>query len=326
MTPALGAVVFSAAVTVAVIMLLLRSPLAPRLLAPVNERSLHANPTPRVGGIGVVVASLPVLFVQPDSALRLVAAVASALAMVSLRDDWRPLPVGIRLGAHVLAAVVAVLALPSIAAGGEAMPPAVVLLSILAIAWMANLFNFMDGSDGLAGGMAAIGFGTLGWSALSAGHMALATACLALAAAAVAFLAFNFPPASVFLGDAGSIPLGFLAGALGWLGVVRGAWPPWFPVLVFSPFIADASLTLGLRALQREPLFMAHRSHHYQVLVLAGWSHRRLALTAWVVMALAAASALFASRPGAGSPVAILLGWVAVFLVAAVAIRFHVRR
>jgi UDP-N-acetylmuramyl pentapeptide phosphotransferase/UDP-N-acetylglucosamine-1-phosphate transferase len=96
----------------------------------------------------------------------------------------------------------------------------------------------------------------------------------------------------VFLGDAGSIPLGFLAGALGLHGFHSGAWPAWFPLLVFSPFIVDASVTLATRLARREAVWRAHRSHLYQRLVLSGWSHRRLAGSAYVLMAAAGMSAL----------------------------------
>ncbi len=94
------------------------------------------------------------------------------------------------------------------------------------------------------------------------------------------------------MGDAGSIPLGFLAGALGVQGALAGAWPFWFPVLVFSPFIVDATVTLARRMVRREPFWRAHRAHYYQRLVLSGWSHRRVALGAYALMCAGAAAAL----------------------------------
>lgn len=307
------AVLYSAVASAAVIVLLLRSPMAQRLRDPVNERSLHQQPTPRIGGLGVMAGVLPVLALQADGALRAAAAAAFALALVSLRDDWRPLPALVRLAAHLLAALAILIAL------AEALPRASVpaaaawLASLLAIAWMTNLFNFMDGADGLAGGMAMIGYGCLGWAALDGGSVMLAASCLAVSAASGAFLLFNFPPARVFLGDAGSIPLGFLAAALGAVGTARGVWPLWFPVLVFSPFIVDASVTLLARALRGEPLLQAHRSHHYQRLVLAGWSHRRLAVVAWVLMLAVAGSAMWAHNGGGKGAVAIILAWCVIY-------------
>ena len=127
-----------------------------------------------------------------------------------------------------------------------------------------------------------------------------------IAAAAAAFLVFNFPPAKVFMGDAGSIPLGFLAAALGILGWRAGHWPPWFPVLVFSPFIIDASLTLARRAVRGERVWRAHRSHYYQRLVQLGWGHRNTALAEYALMTACGALALWAL----GQPPAVQ--WVAV--------------
>ncbi len=123
-------------------------------------------------------------------------------------------------------------------------------LAALCIAWMANLYNFMDGSDGLAGGMALIGFSFYGVAAAAAGSTPFALLNFSIAAAAAAFLVFNFHPARIFMGDAGSVPLGFLAAALGILGWLRNDWTWWFPLLVFSPFIIDASVTLARRHLR----------------------------------------------------------------------------
>jgi UDP-N-acetylmuramyl pentapeptide phosphotransferase/UDP-N-acetylglucosamine-1-phosphate transferase len=157
---------------------------------------------------------------------------------------------------------------------------------------MTNLYNFMDGSDGLAGGMAAFGFSSLALAAWLSDALGLAVFCASVAAAALAFLRFNFPLARVFMGDAGSIPLGFLAATLGILGVLQNLWPMLFPLLVFSPFIVDASLTLLRRGIAREKVWQAHRSHYYQRLVRMGWSHRRLALGEYALMAASGVSGI----------------------------------
>jgi UDP-N-acetylmuramyl pentapeptide phosphotransferase/UDP-N-acetylglucosamine-1-phosphate transferase len=167
------------------------------------------------------------------------------------------------------------------------------LAGMLAVVWMTNLYNFMDGSDGLAGGMAAIGFGALALAAMLGDAAGLAALCAAIAAAALAFLRFNFPPARVFMGDAGSIPLGFMAATLGIVGAMQDVWPWLFPLLVFSPFIVDASVTLIRRGLRGEKVWRAHRSHYYQRVVLLGATHRQLALAAYALM-LAAAALAFA--------------------------------
>ena len=278
------------------IAILRRSPLAARFADQPNERSLHEAATPRVGGIGVMVAALAFSAAWATQGLTVVLGAALFLAIVSLADDLRALPISVRLPAHLAAAAIVILTIAAPDAGRPAFGAVQAAIGWLAIAWMTNLYNFMDGCDGLAGGMALIGFAALAVAAGMAGDPALAFACACVASAAAGFLVHNFPPARVFLGDAGSIPLGFLAASLGLVGFVQGAWPAWFPVAVFAPFIADATLTLVRRIVRGEPFWKAHRSHGYQRLVLAGWSRRRLALSAYFVMLLTAAAALAALR------------------------------
>ena len=250
-----------------------------------NARSLHAAPTPRVGGLGIMAGVGVASLWGGDGALLPIGLGAFALAAVSLLDDMRGLPVRVRFLAHFVAAAGCLLAL---GLSGWAL-----LAGTLAVVWMTNLYNFMDGSDGLAGGMAAIGFGALALAACLGDTHGLAFFCASIAAAALAFLRFNFPPARVFMGDAGSIPLGFLAASLGILGAMQHVWPWAFPLVVFSPFIVDASVTLSRRALRGEKIWQAHRSHYYQRVVLLGASHRQLALAAYALM-LAMAALAFA--------------------------------
>jgi UDP-N-acetylmuramyl pentapeptide phosphotransferase/UDP-N-acetylglucosamine-1-phosphate transferase len=248
------------------------------------------------------------------------------LALVSLADDVHSLPVEVRLPAHAIAALVVVLAMagpPVLAWPGGWLGAAVVVVGLV---WAANLFNFMDGADGLAGAMASIGFGVLALGALQGGFGELALLCAALASAAAGFLFWNAPPARVFMGDAGSIPLGFLAGALGTYGTLADAWPAWFPLLVFSPFVVDATLTLVRRIARRERFWVAHRSHAYQRLVLAGWSHRRLALAASALMVAAGASALLARAGSAMLQCGILFVWAGAYALLVAAIRSITRR
>lgn len=271
-----------------------RSPLARILVDRPNERSLHYVPTPRVGGLGLLAGALPVALAFASTEGQWIAGAVVVLAMISAADDAESLPVATRLAVHLSVAAITVAAIgpPAWIAGAGGL--LVAFAAVLVITWMANLFNFMDGSDGLAGGMAAIGFAALGVAAHGSGAADLAAFSGAVSAASLAFLVFNFPPARVFMGDAGSVPLGFLAGALGWQGVARGLWPAWFPLLVFSPFIVDATVTLLRRLVAREAIWKAHRSHYYQRLILGGWSHRRLAVAAWAFMFAAGAAALVA--------------------------------
>lgn len=250
-----------------------------------NERSLHATPTPRIGGLGIMAGVFAAAAWLGGAGVLPVVLAAFALAALSLLDDVRGLPIRVRFLAHFLAAAGCLLAL--------GLTGWVLLAGTLATVWMTNLYNFMDGSDGLAGGMAVIGFGALALAAWMGDAHGLAVFSAAIAAAALAFLRFNFPPAQVFMGDAGSIPLGFMAAALGILGVRQNVWPWVFPLLVFSPFIVDASTTLTRRVLRGEKVWQAHRSHYYQRVVLLGASHRQLTIAAWVLMLMMAALAFF---------------------------------
>lgn len=268
------------AIAAGILAVLLKSGLAWRLATDLpNERSLHVRPTPRVGGWGVVpVAVLAMAVLAPS--LWLIAIGAAWLAAVSQIDDRRGLPARVRFMAHLISVLALVVVYPA--------PVPWWLLAVLAVLmlWLVNLYNFMDGADGLAGGMALFGFGgyaVAGFIGPDAGH-GLSLACAAVAGAAAGFLLFNFHPARIFLGDAGSIPCGFLAGAFGYWGFSSGVWPIWFPALVFSPFIADASVTLLRRLLRGEKFWQAHREHYYQRMVRLGMGHARTALAWYLVM------------------------------------------
>ncbi len=273
-----------------------------------NERSLHDRPVPRTGGIAIA-AGVAMACVLAAPKLPLTLAVAAALAAVSFADDLLGLPTLVRFTLHVAAAAAVVVLELRYA------EPVLLVLFVLAIAWMTNLYNFMDGSDGLAGGMALIGFATYAVAAQFAGEAPLASLCGSIAAAAAAFLVFNFHPARIFMGDVGSVPLGFLAAALGLWGWSRGAWPIWFPLLVFAPFVCDASLTLLRRLLRRERVWRAHREHYYQRLVRMGFGHRGTALIEYAAMAACAAVALAVRREPSSVQAAALAG-AAVALIA----------
>lgn len=318
-------VLLPALVSALVIAAARRSSWASQLIDRPNERSLHSVPTLRLGGLGVIAGALPLVALAGSVPLVAIAVCAAFLAIVSFIDDLHSLPIEVRLPAHVVAAIVAVLAFPAPLEGGAAWGWAGSALAVMAIAWMANLFNFMDGSDGLAGGMAVIGFAVLAIAAADAGSMPLALAAAAISSAAAGFLMHNFPPARVFLGDSGSVPLGFLAGALGAWGVSLGTWPAWFPVVAFSPFIVDASVTVVRRLLAGEKIWRAHRSHFYQRLVLAGWSRRRLALAAYALMTAAGASALAGRGQSMEVQCVIILVWGTIYVSLLIAIERRTR-
>ncbi|MBA2483770.1 MAG: glycosyltransferase family 4 protein [Nitrosomonas sp.] len=256
-----------------------------------NSRSLHSEPIPRTGGVGLLFGILTTwLLFAADLPLSIWIGVCS-LALISFADDIFGLPVWSRLLIQcMVAGGISVMLL--LGAYGWMM----MLLFTIGIVWMSNLYNFMDGSDGLAGGMAFIGFGYYGLAALLAGNNDYAMINFSVAAAATAFLSHNFYPARIFMGDVGAVPLGFLAAGLGLVGWIDGLWSLWLPLLVFSPFIADATVTLIKRCLRGEKFWLAHCEHYYQRAVQSGLGHRNTALLGYILMLLAGASAVWTTK------------------------------
>ncbi|HMV34002.1 MAG TPA: hypothetical protein PKA50_17925, partial [Gemmatimonadales bacterium] len=249
-----------------------------------------------------------------------------AVAAISLADDRTGVRAGYRFLVHLLAAGLAVGSGPGLLAGALALPAGVAIpLAVLGLVWMINLYNFMDGMDGFAGGMSLAGFGGLALLALPWGPTGYPLACTVVAAAALGFLGWNFPPARIFLGDVGSAPLGYLAG----IGILAGAGLGAFPLpcglLVFLPFIGDASFTLARRIVAGERFWEPHRTHLYQRLVLAGWSHRRVVLWEYLLMALTGGTALLVAPRGAHAAWAALGAWITILLLLAWGLGRHLR-
>ncbi|MDZ4201168.1 MAG: glycosyltransferase family 4 protein [Gallionella sp.] len=254
-----------------------------------NARSLHVTPVPRIGGIGLMAGLFSGWLAMAQAPVWWVVLPMLILFIVSLFDDMRGLPVRLRLAAHLLSAALLVAGSGFFAQYGVLLAIALWLFTV----WLTNLYNFMDGSDGLAGGMAVSGFACYGVASVLAQNEVMALLNFVVAAAAAGFLLRNFPPAKVFMGDAGSIPLGFLAAAMGLWGWQQDLWGGWFPLLVFSPFIVDASVTLMKRSLRGVKITEAHREHYYQRAIRLGWSHRRVVLIEYVLMAGAGSGALW---------------------------------
>lgn len=279
-----------------------------------NARSLHAESIPRGAGIAIWAGWLAGSIWAGGSKNWLFPLLA--VIAVSLLDDWQGVHAVIRLGVQIAAAALWV---------WLADPMVQPIVAVIVIVWMANLYNFMDGSDGLAGTMTIVGFAAYAAAALHAGADEAAL-FLALAAATAPFLLHNTPPARVFLGDVGAVPLGFLAGVFGISGASEDWWPLWFPVLVFLPFIADASVTLLYRLLRGARIWEAHREHFYQRLVQLGWGHARtLGLYAALMLgtAVSAVAALVFS-PQLGPW--LIVGWGAVLTILYASIDYHWRR
>lgn len=297
-----------------------------------NERSLHSIPTPRSGGVAILagfVSAIPVWIFEIGTVGLVVWIITGAviIALLSVLDDRSGLSVGGRFLGHLLGAGLVVmgagLTLPPLFPGMATLWPVwfSLGLSILFLVWMVNLYNFMDGMDGFAGGMAVIGFGTFALFGLLAGNLLFFSMNLILIGATSGFLMFNFPPARIFMGDVGSASLGLLAGGFILWGARDDVFPFWTGVLVFSPFIVDASVTLLRRVVRGERFWQAHKTHYYQRLVLLGWGHRKTVLAEYVLMFACAGSALLMVSKPLPIQFAVLAFWAFVYTVLAVWVR-----
>ena len=256
-----------------------------------NSRSLHSIPVPRIGGLGLLCGVITTWLLFQVNIPSTIWIGISLLILISFIDDISHLSIWCRLLMHSTAAAGFCITFLLDTYGWI-----IVLYMIIAVVWMSNLYNFMDGSDGLAGGMTAIGFGYYGLFAYMAGNFEFAMINFSIAAAAVAFLLHNFYPAQIFLGDVGAIPLGFLAATIGILGLINNLWSIWLPVLVFSPFIVDATVTLSKRLLRGKRIWQAHREHYYQRIVQSGFGHRNTALAGYILMLMVGGSAIWGGK------------------------------
>ena len=235
-----------------------------------SERSLHVSPIPRGGGLGVAAAVLFGLVWQgaPNA---LVAALFIVWA-ISAWDDWLGASPTLRLAVHVLAALSVVLWWSPQSSLIDA------VFAVFVLVWALNLFNFMDGSDGLAASTAIIGglslAGLAAIAPVSASYSILSSIGVIVAVAALGFLCFNLPPARIFMGDGGSTVLGFTLAAACLKGSADGVWSLAAAAALFMPFWADATYTLVRRVAARHSPFSPHRQHMYQRLALAGLGHR----------------------------------------------------
>lgn len=297
-----------------------------RLLDVPNERSSHARPVPRGGGLAVVLA-----FGSALAALALLGVVEGPLALALLGggvliagigwlDDHYSIPARWRVVVHFAAAGWALWmlgGLPSLRLGVAEVPlgPVGWVLGALGIVWVTNLYNFMDGIDGIAGGQAlSVGAAAcvlLAW----AGHPGLAAAALLLAASSAGFLVWNWHPARIFMGDVGSGTLGYWIAVLAVASENAGAVPLMGWAVLMGVFIVDATATLLRRLMRGERVYEAHCSHAYQRAVRAGLSHARVS-GAVVLLNLALAGIVLAAvlnprwlLPGVLASLA-LLGWV----------------
>ncbi len=255
-----------------------------------NYRSSHSIPTPRGGGLAIIVTFLAgsLLLVQfavlPVEVFRGVSLCSGLVVGIGLWDDFRSVPSSVRLAIHLLASslvvfwLVTVYSVPfltAVFAGGWFGA----ILTVISMIWLLNLFNFMDGIDGIAAletisvaGSAML----LLWLTGAAGMYVYWLGILFVAAAG--FLVWNWPPAKIFMGDACSGFLGFCFGILAIMTSVDTKMTLWTWLILLGVFIADATVTLLRRILRKERFFEAHRSHAYQILSRRWHSHKKVTL------------------------------------------------
>lgn len=253
-----------------------------------NERSSHTLPTPRGGGWGVAATMLPAwaaIAIWSDDWARLGPILSGCVGLIAISwfDDRGGLGAGPRFLAQILAVAAGLSALPADGLVFQAVLPfwADRLVAAVGWLWFVNLFNFMDGIDGIAGGEAmSVGAGIALIAGLTgAGGPALPLYAAAVAGAALGFLAWNWHPAKVFMGDVGSVPLGY---ALGFLLLTLAASGFWLSALLLPAyFLADATITLLRRAARLEKIWRAHREHFYQKAAQRGFTHAQA--SGWVL-------------------------------------------
>jgi UDP-N-acetylmuramyl pentapeptide phosphotransferase/UDP-N-acetylglucosamine-1-phosphate transferase len=245
-----------------------------------NERSSHFDPTPRGGGIAVTISILLAWIALHKvglvaSSFVSIALGTSLLALVSWIDDLRGLSPGMRLVAQGAAVTIGILVLPSTRSALEAWLGSTLFFVAAGLVWVwwINLFNFMDGIDGLAvSEAAAICSGLLLFALVGDGaDPAAALLAAGIIGAALGFLVWNWSPARIFLGDVGSVPLGYLSGFLLLDLASRGRWK--IALILPLYFLADATITLLRRLLAGERVWEPHRQHFYQQAVRNGLPH-----------------------------------------------------
>ncbi|MBS0373484.1 MAG: glycosyltransferase family 4 protein [Proteobacteria bacterium] len=265
-----------------------RHALARQLLDVPNSRSSHVVPVPRGGGLAIVASvALASVFILASGGgeTATIPLLGLPIAAVGWLDDTRGMSVRVRLFIQAVASAVVAWRFPIQAlpwpGGHVTLGLCGFCLALPATIWCVNLFNFMDGIDGIAGAEAIFVFGSAMMLIAAGGGGASSLLSLSLgavAAAAAGFLLWNWQPAKIFMGDVGSAYLGFLIGAFALSAAVEQHLPIWTWIVLGGAFFADATVTLAVRALRGERVYDAHRSHVYQRLARRWRSHALVVL------------------------------------------------
>jgi len=251
-----------------------------------NHRSSHVYPTPKSGGAGFVLAfTVFALSLYAGQVLTLeqmlLAASALLLAITGFLDDLHPLGIATRIGMQIISSVLALYLLgsvPPLVFPWGALGPAwlVALMLVAGMVWLVNLYNFMDGIDGLAATEAIFFCLALAVLCRTANLPMAAMLSLGLAVAVSGFLYFNLPPAKLFMGDLGSNYLGYMLAVVGGVAMQSGSVNVWTLLVLLGVFIVDATATLLSRMRSGQVWYHAHRSHAYQQAALRWNSHGKI--------------------------------------------------
>ena len=288
-----------------------------------NERSSHALPKPHGGGIAVVIVLLVgwigVLAIRGDldSKSVLLAGMTAGLAVLSFIDDVKNLSARFRLLLQAVAVAAGLVVTVPETGFTNGLVPIWVELPVAGFAWLwfVNLFNFMDGIDGITGvETISIGTGVIGLVMIGSVGIELQLPALAMVAAITGFLVWNWQPSKIFIGDVASIPLGFLSGWMLLETAAASAGLSGWAAAVLLPgyYLVDATFTLVRRMLRRENIFEAHRQHFYQQATQRGFSHAGACLAILALNIFLIVMALFVAP--AYPVLAVFVGGAAVIL------------
>ena len=299
-----------------------------------GHRSSHSTPVPRIGGLAIMVGTFLALMCmfRPSLAFLVGAGVGALVTIISFIDDVRPLPSALRFGVQVTVAALAIW-LIRLTPRNFGLPYAELTMSryvalplaVVFVVSFVNIFNFMDGINGIAAAQGIWGGAALSVLLLWGGTGNSVLTAAAVAGACLGFLPHNFPKARMFMGDVGSVTLGFVLAMLTVLGANQTDIPWVAFMLPLGVFIYDGAFTIVKRILAGENFTKPHREHHYQLLIRCGWSHARVTLLQMVLMTFCAIGAILYARGGDLMRLAVLSGLLAIMFTYSIAVHGYFR-
>ena len=252
-----------------------------------NNRSSHEYKTLKIGGLVLFPFILFFsLFSLDDYTIKLILFCSTFIFIISFIDDLFDISIYIRLLIHLLCSFVFLFFFGNY-------NNFLFIFFVISLIWISNLYNFMDGIDGLASIMTILGFIFLALPLFLNENYHLYKLCIYIAIGSLSFFYFNFFKSKIFLGDSGAVTIGFLAGCIGLCGANYGAWPIWYPTLIFSTFGADATLTVVLRLTQKNNPLKPHKEYFFHKLNDLGFNKKTIVLLYAFFILLSSSLGLF---------------------------------